>query len=305
MWWSRGQTSSIHLPPCKMPSFWSKIVVIIAMTKDKTRQDGVFLGNLLSCVARVMDSRPWSGEQVCSIWMDASSRKKDSWNRYLLGWTLDHVQAQYSLFTSQILALSLWDRGGGKIWGSVPQQVQGGKRFTMFSDSPLVHLCMCWMYMANMPCQPSTYSSFPKPPATISVYSCGKALAFSVNSLDKNVVKSHLFFSSMMNLFQEAGTYISHLSTMWCIVLKALSLLSSLCQYKVEEMSVHDHIRSGVQNALEGDGNLEVPRVVIQHEGGGYLSLQNLLYVLQCQEQWMEHQSTNKQCRKSERNRTT
>jgi len=46
------------------------------------------------------------------------------------------------------------------------------------------------------------------------VYSCGKALAFPINSLDKNVVKSRLFFSELMNLFQEAGSYISHLSVM-------------------------------------------------------------------------------------------
>lgn len=47
------------------------------------------------------------------------------------------------------------------------------------------------------------------------MYSCGKALAFPINSLDKNVVKSRLFFSELMNLFQEAGSYISHLSVMW------------------------------------------------------------------------------------------
>lgn len=33
------------------------------------------------------------------------------------------------------------------------------------------------------------------------------------------------------------------------------------------------------------DGNLEVPRVNIQHGDGGYLGFQSLLSVLQCQEQ--------------------
>lgn len=84
------------------------------------------------------------------------------------------------------------------------------------SFSPLITLSSS-MFMAKIPGTepPCTCSSFSKPRATISVYSCGKALAFPINSLDKNVVKSRLFFSELMNLFQEAGSYISHLSAMW------------------------------------------------------------------------------------------
>lgn len=61
----------------------------------------------------------------------------------------------------------------------------------------------------------SACSSSSEPRATISVYSCGKAPAFPINSLDRNIVKSRLFFSELMNLFQEAGSYSSHLSLMW------------------------------------------------------------------------------------------
>lgn len=86
-------------------------------------------------------------------------------------------------------------------------------RAYLFSSN---HPFLSLSFMANiLSKKASTCSSFFKPWATISVYSCGKALAFPINPLDKNVVKSSLFFSELMNLFQEAGSYILHLSGMW------------------------------------------------------------------------------------------
>lgn len=96
----------------------------------------------------------------------------------------------------------------------VCSQVQWHPREHTFSHPiTLFSVWVSWLIFSAK--KASTCSSFFKPWATISVYSCGKALAFPINPLDKNVVKSSLFFSELMNLFQEAGSYILHLSGMW------------------------------------------------------------------------------------------
>lgn len=71
------------------------------------------------------------------------------------------------------------------------------------SKHPFLSLNVCGEHSQQ---RASACSSFSKPRATISVYSCGKALAFPINSLDKNVAQALLFFSELMDLFQEAGS---------------------------------------------------------------------------------------------------
>lgn len=119
----------------------------------------------------------------------------------------------------------------------VCSQVQWHPREHTFSHTiTLSSVWVSWLIFSakKKKIKASTCSSFSKPQATISVYSCGKALAFPINPLDKNVVKSSLFFSELMNLFQEAGSYLSHLSGMWqwtlrlCLYLPWLS--TSLCR---------------------------------------------------------------------------